>query len=222
MSSPLVLTVFAAYFLGSLPTGYLVGRARGIDLRKQGSGNIGATNALRVLGKPAGIFVLLVDAAKGALATAWLPGVATSVAGSPAGSGAGAGSIWLPIAGGVAAVLGHNYTCWLRFKGGKGIATSAGVLAGLLPAAFFTVLATFGLCLGISRIVSLSSLVAAAVLPFATWYWTRQPVLVGFTTILSVFAFVRHRANIARLRAGTEPRIGQRKAEPAAPRPPSP
>ncbi len=212
----LLLTFGAAYFLGSVPTGYLVGKARGVDLRTQGSGNIGATNALRVLGKPAGIAVLLVDACKGALGVTWIPVWAAAAGG--AGQLPASASAWLPVVGGIAAVVGHNYTCWLRFKGGKGIATSAGVLAGLVPASFLTVLGVFLASLAVSRIVSLSSLIAAAVLPVATWFWHREPVWVGFTLVLSVFAFVRHRANIARLRAGTEPRIGQVRPQTASPR----
>ncbi len=213
-----IATVAGAYLVGSFPTGYLVGKARGVDLRAHGSGNIGATNALRVLGKPAGTFVLLVDALKGWLACAWLPqAVVRALATSPSSATT---PDWLPLLGGLAAVLGHNFTCWLRFKGGKGIATSAGVLIGLVPLAFVTVLATFLGALAVSRIVSLSSLLAAAILPVATWYWHRQPLLTAFTAALAALAFHRHRANIGRLLAGTEPRLGAKRATPEAPPPP--
>lgn len=213
-----LVTLLGAYLLGSIPTGYLVGRARGLDLRTLGSGNIGATNALRVLGKPAGTFVLLADAFKGWCGCVAVPHLAVSWLG---GAETRAVPTWLSVLGGVSAVLGHNFTCWLRFKGGKGIATSAGVLLGIIPLAFVTVLGTFLASLAVTRIVSLSSLLAASILPLATWYWHREPLLIGFSVVLAALAIYRHRANIARLRAGTEPRIGQRAApapEPAAPR----
>lgn len=207
------VTLVLAYLVGSLPTGYLVGRARGIDLRSQGSGNIGATNALRILGKPAGIFVLVVDALKGWVGVSMVPALAVSMIGAPPGVGEASLS-WCSILGGVGAVLGHNFTCWLRFKGGKGIATSAGVLAGLLPLPFLVVLGTFLVVLGVFRIVSLASVTAAAVLPVATVYWHRQPSLIGFSTVLAALAIWRHRSNLRRLRDGTEPRIGQRPKTP--------
>lgn len=204
MDAAVVLTLVGAYFLGSIPTGYLVGRAKGIDLRAQGSGNIGATNALRVLGKPAGMFVLIVDALKGWLGAAWVPSMVLALMGTRTG---GVPATWLSVAGGVGAVLGHNFTCWLRFKGGKGISTSAGVLAGVLPVAFLVVLGVFVLVLMVGRIVSLASVCAAAALPVATWVWHRDPVLVGFALVLGVLAIWRHRGNIRRLIDGTEPRI---------------
>ena len=125
-----IIIVGAAYFLGSIPTGYLVARAKGIDIRAVGSGNIGATNAMRVLGKPAGIIVLLADALKGYAAVAWLCPLLMNLFNGPA-----ARVETLRIVAGIAAVLGHNYTCWLKFKGGKGIATSAGVYFALAPLA---------------------------------------------------------------------------------------
>src|SRR5947207_6616979 len=122
-----------AYLLGSIPTGFLVAKARGVDIRTVGSGNIGATNAFRVLGKGFGIFVLLVDALKGwvavqigaALVAQFIPGVELN---------------HLRITAGICAILGHNFTCWLNFKGGKGIATSAGVLIALVPLALAIIL----------------------------------------------------------------------------------
>ena len=128
----------AAYLLGSIPTGFLVARAKGIDIRTVGSGNIGATNAMRVLGKPAGIFVLLMDALKGYAAC--VCGFAvhfqllTHIPDLPMPSRARDRDTFAIIAG-IFAVLGHNYTCWLKFKGGKGIATSAGVYLALAPLA---------------------------------------------------------------------------------------
>lgn len=206
------VTLAAGYLLGSLPTGYLVGRAKGLDLRAVGSGNIGATNALRVLGKPAGIFVLVVDGLKGWAACTILPAVVLRGLGHSSG---GPPPIWLPVIGGLAAVLGHNFTCWLKFRGGKGVATSAGVLAGLMPLAFATVLAAFLIVLALSRIVSLGSLVAASILPFAAWYWHREPVLTGLGVALAALVVYRHRANIQRLLVGTEPRLGRKPAAPS-------
>ena len=216
-----LLTAFAAYFVGSIPTGYLVGRARGVDLRAHGSGNIGATNALRVLGKPAGSFVPLVDALKGLCGATIVPALAIRWTFGPDDLVAGRINPgvppWLLVVGGVCAVLGHNFTCWLRFKGGKGIAPSAGVLAGLLPQAFLAVLVVFLLCLLVTRIVSLSSITAAALLPIATWYWHRRPVYLAFALVLATLAIWRHRANIRRLLAGTEPRLGRKPAPAPAP-----
>src|SRR5882762_5618235 len=130
-----ILTALAAYLLGSIPTGFLVARAQGIDIRTVGSGNIGATNAMRVLGKPAGIFVLLLDALKGFAACTWFVSLILkffTVGPEPLNSqqviSASIGftpeqACILQIVAGICAVLGHNYTCWLKFKGGKGIAT---------------------------------------------------------------------------------------------------
>ena len=151
--------VALAYLLGSVPTGYLVARARGIDIRSVGSGNIGATNVFRILGKRAGAFVLLADALKGALAVLLLP--------RWLGGEAADERMQAALVAGVCAVLGHNFTCWLRFKGGKGIATSAGVLAAWAPWPFLATLGVFGAVLAASRYVSLASIVAAAALPLA-------------------------------------------------------
>jgi glycerol-3-phosphate acyltransferase PlsY len=211
-------TLIASYLLGSLPTGYLFGRWRGIDLRSVGSGNIGATNALRILGKPAGIAVLIIDALKGWLGCTVVPRLAFAWLASNE-SHAATAPVWLPLLGGLAAVVGHNYTCWLRFQGGKGIATSAGVVLGLLPYPFLVVIAIFMVSLAITRIVSLSSLIAALALVPVTWFCHQHPLLVGFSVALAAFAFVRHRANIQRIIAGKEPRIGQRPAPPPQPTP---
>lgn len=201
--APHLLVALAAYLFGSLPTGYLVARSKGIDIRATGSGNIGATNVFRILGKGPGILVLTVDALKGALAVLLLP---RWIAGTT-----GPDAIPLGMTAAVGAVLGHNFTCWLRFKGGKGIATSAGVLAALVPLPFVATLATFLLVLALSRIVSLSSIAAAAVLPFATAFLPPQDRrLVVLTSVLAVLAIARHHANIRRLVNGTERRIGQK------------
>ena len=200
------------YLLGSIPTGFLVARARGIDIRSVGSGNIGATNAFRILGKGPGSFVLLADAVKGAAGCAGLPWLAGLLGWIPADALADSLDT-LRITGGIASVLGHNYTCWLGFKGGKGIATSAGVLAALVPWAFLVVLAVFLVVFGISRYVSLGSISAAAALPVATWLTHGSRTLIGVTLFMSVLAIYKHRANISRLLQGTENRVGSPRKE---------
>jgi glycerol-3-phosphate acyltransferase PlsY len=209
------VAVVAGYFLGSIPTGYFVARARGVDIRAFGSGNIGATNVFRALGKGAGIFVLLADAAKGALAAGFLPGLILKLAASPAS----ASSEGLAIAAGVAAILGHNYTCWLHFKGGKGIATSAGVLLVLMPKGLGLALVVWLVVFVAWRYVSLASIVAAAALPVLVWLTGASPTLIGIALVLGALAVYKHRSNIQRLRAGTESRFTRR--SPAADRPSS-
>ena len=127
------LIVLAGYLVGSIPTGYLVGKAKGIDLRKEGSGNIGATNALRVLGKKAGILVLLIDLLKG-VAGCYLGIFTPQLLGMPAEE-IQTKHYALMLAGGISAVIGHTFTCWLKFKGGKGVATTAGVFLAIVPEA---------------------------------------------------------------------------------------
>ncbi|HEY1171833.1 MAG TPA: glycerol-3-phosphate 1-O-acyltransferase PlsY [Verrucomicrobiae bacterium] len=210
-----LVTAIVAYFLGSIPTGYLVAKAKGIDIRSVGSGNIGATNVFRILGKGPGIFVLSVDALKGFLAVGLVANLVWQFLGDQA---AGGNDIrhHLKIVAGICAVLGHNYTCWLKFKGGKGIATSAGVLIGLVPYAFLVALATWLIVFFASKYVSLASILAAVVLPFATWQLHGRTSLIVITTVMSVLAIYKHRANIQRLRAGTENRIGGNKTKPPA------
>ena len=215
-----VLTALGAYLLGSLPTGYLAAKAKGIDIRTVGSGNIGATNAMRVLGKPAGIAVLLVDALKGYAAVAWLaPWIFNQVAPHFFG-------LYVPFAkssvdlqtkftvlAGVCAVLGHNYTCWLNFKGGKGIATSAGVFLALAPLAVGIAIAVFAMAVIFTRYVSVGSVAAGVALPIAVWF-TRESMLLRIVTIaLGALAIYKHKANMQRLAAGTENRIGGKAKE---------
>lgn len=192
------LQLLAAYLLGAIPFAYLAGKTlRGIDIRQHGSGNVGATNVLRVLGKGPGAVVLALDMAKGWLAAAWLPGLAASPF-----------EAW-PAVLGLAAVLGHSYTCFLGFKGGKGVATSAGVLLGLAPVATLGALLVFALVLGISRMVSAASLLAALVLPPLAWQQHGAGAPVFWLGLgLAVLIWVKHIPNIKRILAGTESRIG--------------
>lgn len=198
-----LLIALGAFLLGSVPTGYLVARAKGVDIRKHGSGNIGATNVFRTLGKPLGIFVFAIDALKG-FAAVWL-----SVR-------YGGGSDWAGIIAAVAAIAGHNYTPWLGFKGGKGIATSAGVLLALMPWAVLAIAIVWGVVFRVSRYVSLASICAAAALPAAVGaLWSAgcggSGPLLGFSLAISALAIWRHRTNIGRLREGTEPRFERKK-----------
>ena len=201
-----ILTALGAYLLGAIPFGFLMAKAKGVDIRSVGSGNIGATNAMRVLGKPAGIFVLLMDAAKGFFAV----GVGYFIARSFGGAESQIETA--RILAGIFAVLGHNYTCWLKFKGGKGIATTAGVYLALAPWALVIALAVFILVLLVSRIVSVASMSAAAALPVVVWVMTPHNLFLGIvTTALSALAIYKHKSNIQRLMAGTESRLGQKK-----------
>ncbi len=201
-------TAAAAYLLGSLPTGYLMARARGVDIRAHGSGNIGATNVFRILGKPAGVAVLVIDGLKGYAACAWVTDLMLQWFGAAPG-------VVEPvrITAGMAAVLGHNYTCWLRFKGGKGIATSAGVLAALVPGALLIILTIWIVVFALTKYVSLASISASFALPFATWFMRHGPVMIAVSAALGVLAIYKHRANIQRLLEGTESRIGSKPRE---------
>jgi len=195
-----ILCAVVSYLLGSIPTGFVWCKARGIDIRTVGSGNIGATNVMRALGKPIGITVLLIDAAKGFVpvfaAPAFFPQADRTL---------------LEIVCCVAVVVGHNWTCWLKFKGGKGIATSAGALLAMLPMPLLWVLAIWGIVFAASRYVSLASIAAAVSLPVATWLITRDRTFIVFTAILGALAVYKHKSNIQRLLAGTENRIGGKK-----------
>jgi glycerol-3-phosphate acyltransferase PlsY len=208
-----IVVAVAAYLLGSIPTGFLVAKAKGIDIQKSGSGNIGATNVMRVLGKPAGIFVMLVDAAKGfsacVLAAIYFD---CCVPGPDYFDDA----YWilsrrLMLIAGIFAVLGHNYTCWLKFKGGKGIATTAGVYLALAPEALGIALAVFILAILVTRYVSVGSIAAAITLPTAVWILQPHNLFLGIvTTALGALAIYKHKSNIKRLMAGTESRLGKK------------
>jgi acyl phosphate:glycerol-3-phosphate acyltransferase len=187
----------ASYFLGSIPTGFLWAKARGVDIRTVGSGNIGATNVMRALGKGSGIIVLLIDAAKGFLPVWIAPRVFLGVDG-----------IALQITCCVFVIAGHNWTCWLKFKGGKGIATSAGALLAVLRVPLLCALGAWLVVFVIGRYVSLASICAAIVMPIATWFITHDQTLTVFTAILGAMAIYKHKSNIQRLLNGTENRVG--------------
>ena len=217
-----IIVAIAAYLLGSIPTGFLVAKAKGIDIRAVGSGNIGATNAMRVLGKPAGIFVLLVDCAKGYVACAFLPPLIYNwIDGLQLHFVMGMAQffrdesvevqIQYHLIAGIFAVLGHNYTCWLKFKGGKGIATSAGVYLALAPWALLIALVVFILAVAVTRYMSVGSIAGAIALPVAVWILPPHNLLLGIVTMaLGVLAIYKHKTNIQRLMAGTENRFGKK------------
>ncbi len=194
------LAVLAAFLAGSVPFGYLIGKANKVDLRKHGSGNIGATNVWRVLGRGWGLLAFLLDFLKGFLPVLVLERWTGTV---------GAAAETILVVAALAAILGHNFTPWLGFKGGKGVATSAGVLAALLPAAFGVVIVVWVAFFAVWRIVSLASLAAAVALPVATGlFYPGHPVFLGFTVVAGLLTIVRHHDNIGRLLRGEEKRIG--------------
>jgi acyl phosphate:glycerol-3-phosphate acyltransferase len=220
-----ILIALAAYLLGSIPTGYLVAKAKGIDIRAAGSGNIGATNAMRVLGKPAGIAVLIADTLKGYIVCAFLtplifnwlaphfptktdyPGI--NLFYPPFSDETVEFQTKILVLAGIFAVLGHNYTCWLKFKGGKGIATTAGVYLALAPVALGIALAVFILAILLTRYVSVGSIAAAVALPVAVSVMMPDNILLRIVTIaLGALAIYKHKSNIQRLIAGTESRFG--------------
>ncbi len=190
----------ASYFLGSIPTGFLWAKARGIDIRKVGSGNIGATNVMRALGKGPGAAVLFLDAAKGCLPVFVAPRIFPNVDNNA-----------LQITCCIFVIAGHDWTCWLRFKGGKGVATSAGALLAFLPLPLFCALGVWGIVFAIGRYVSLGSICAAVTMPIATWFLTKNTTLFVFTIVLGAVIIYNHKSNIQRLLTGTENRIGRRK-----------
>ena len=199
-----VAAIAAAYLLGSIPFGLLIGRMRGIDIRQVGSCNIGATNVMRTVGKGWGIFTLLLDALKGYLPAALFPLLLQRAGLMPDAP------VWLQIACGCSAILGHNFPLYLRFKGGKGVATSSGVLLGIAPLALLIGFVVFVVVFGISRFVSLGSITAAVVVPCVgvMLYWEQDgPLIPAVLAVLGVLVIWRHKANIARLRNGTENRI---------------
>jgi acyl phosphate:glycerol-3-phosphate acyltransferase len=207
-----ILTLLIAYLLGSVPTGFLVAKARGIDIRAVGSGNIGATNVFRILGKSAGVFVLLADAAKGWLAVQVVAKMLSDWFYPTAGPQA---NEWFAICAGCAAILGHNYSCWLHFQGGKGIATSAGVLVALVPVPLLIILGVWIAVFALSRYVSLASISASFTLPFAAWAVGESRTVTLITAGLAALAIYKHKANIKRLVEGTESRIEIKKRLPS-------
>lgn len=187
------ITVLFAYLLGSVPTGFLLGRLSGVDVREAGSGNVGAANVARVVGLKQGLSTLFGDLAKG-----FIPVFLSVQLG-----------LGLPVSSlaGLAAFLGHLYPVFLRFQGGKGVATALGVFLALAPTATGFLVLIFLVVAAVSRIVSLASLVAAAFAPVVFWLSSGSLYLIGSSFLISLMVFFRHRDNIVRLIAGVEPRF---------------
>lgn len=205
------LAILAGYLLGSVPTGYLAGRLRGIDIRTQGSGNLGATNVVRVLGWGLGVVVLLFDVAKGVAAAVVIPYLTGY-----------AGSDWLRVACGLAAVLGHTFTIFLGFKGGKGVATTYGVFLGLATLPTLLVFFVFLIVVAAGRYVSLGSLVSAVLFPLLIWAMGeggRDQAVLVLACVLAVGVFWTHRGNLSRLLQGREHKLGESPKPPEAKRP---
>ncbi len=202
MGGPIL--VLAGFAVGAVPFGYLIGRAAGIDVRRVGSGNIGAANLLRSVGRTAALLTLALDVGKGAIPVALA-------------RGAGLAPEWQAAAA-AAAVLGHIYTPFLKFRGGKGVATTLGALAVATWPVGAASVAVWLATVALFRFTSLAALVAAVLLPGLAWWLDGRGAFVALAVGLALLLVWRHRQNIERLRRGTEPRIGQR----AAAAPPSP
>lgn len=206
----ILISAVGGYLSGALPFGYWAGKLKGLDIRQHGSGNIGATNVIRVMGKGIGIPIFIMDAFKG-----WLPAWLAAFLLAREGFGQeiiSAGSV----AAGLSAVLGHMFTFWLGFKGGKGVATTAGVLLGIAPLAMLGGLAVWLLFFFTLRYVSLASMMAGVgvvitmvieMMRNGRWDF----VMLGFGVLIMLLVIVRHRSNISRLIAGTEPKGGSKK-----------
>ncbi|MAS95127.1 MAG: acyl-phosphate glycerol 3-phosphate acyltransferase [Verrucomicrobiales bacterium] len=193
------------YVVGATPFGFMAGKMKGLDIRDHGSGNIGATNAMRILGKPIGYTILFLDILKGLL-----PVLLAKSLGD---------SSLIAIATAIAAIMGHNYTFWLGFKGGKGIATTAGAVVPILPIPILVALLTWIITLKLSRYVSVASIAAAIAIPttvvvqsLIAGKW--DLAVLGLALFVCLLAIWKHRANISRLRRGEEPRAEKKRKEP--------
>lgn len=211
MTTPLLLAAVVGYLLGALPFGWLIARRFGINIFEHGSKNPGATNVKRVLGglfgqkgKRAGDLAFALDVLKGATAAGWPLFLR------------GTSSWQLQITGLIFALIGHSFCCWTRFKGGKGVATSAGGLVVLLPLPTLLAALAWIVTFYASRYVSLASIVAALVLPAAAWVLGAPSAFSILATVLGVFVILRHRSNIQRLFAGTENKFVKKPAAPSA------
>ena len=193
--------IAAAYFVGAVPFGYLIGRMRGVDVRTVGSKNIGATNVYRTVGKPWGFLAFFCDFAKGIAPTLacalWAEGHA----------GECASLVHLPVCVGLACIVGHTLTVFMRFRGGKGVATAFGVFLALLPLPTLLAFAVFVVAVWLSHYISLGSMLAAATLGVAVWFVPASPVLRAVADVVAVFVVVKHRSNISRIVHGCENRI---------------
>jgi glycerol-3-phosphate acyltransferase PlsY len=191
-----ILAVAVAYVVGSIPFAFLLARRRGVDLRRVGSGNVGASNVLRTSGVTNAVAAMLLDGGKGALAVLVAQRLTVGEA--------------TPIAAGIASIIGHIYPVWLRFRGGKGVATAAGVFAVLTPVALAIASAVFLFGVWATRYISAGSIAAAITLAVVAAASDVPGAVAAGAIVAAVIIVHRHRANLARLLAGTERRVGQR------------
>ena len=198
----LAIALFLSFLCGSIPFGVFIARSRGVDIRSVGSGNIGATNVWRVLGPKWGGVSFVLDVAKGVAG----PVIGRAILGENA-------TVEIALCG-VAAVLGHTFSPFLGFKGGKGIATSLGAMLGLMPLVGISIAAVWTISLAVSRMVSVASVVSCVALPILAWVLGAPPPFVVVAVSMGVVAFLKHIPNLKRIAAGTEPKVGQKKAAP--------
>ena len=198
-----LVSALVAYLLGSIPFGFVAGLIAGVDVRKHGSGNIGATNTLRVLGKKYGYSVFVADVLKGFLAVRialWLARFDPST------------GYFIGILAAFFVVVGHSFPVWLRFRGGKGVAAAAGACLGLVPLATLIAVLTWLATFLIFRYVSLASIIAAIALALSALFlgYAADPILLTFTCLIAALIILRHRSNIVRLLEGREPRFDRK------------
>ena len=191
-----IVLIAIAYILGSVPSGFLIGALSGVDVRSSGSGNIGATNVARLLGKSLGLLTLVADGGKGYIPVFFAQYLEMS-------------DVVIALVA-AAAFLGHLYPLFLRFKGGKGVATAFGALLAIAPTAPAALAIIFAIGVFASRMVSVGSVAAALAAPIALWAFSDGPVFVVLGVFLGLMVIVRHRENLKRLRAGTEPQFHAR------------
>lgn len=193
----LIIYCVCSYLIGAIPTGFLMAKlVKGVDIRTVGSGNPGATNVFRSVGAAAGIITFLFDALKG-----YLPVFVVAKM-------SGGGHVYWWILAGLCAIVGHVWTVFLGFKGGKGVATACGVFFALMPAATFFTFTFFLIIVYFTRYISVGSISAAAFLPAFAWVTGQPKVLCGFAAIVGLLVIIKHRNNIARLIKGTENKFG--------------
>ena len=208
MLVPLLIAAVVGYLLGSLPFGYLVARAKGVNIFETGSKSPGATNVRRVLGNGPGNLVLFLDMVKGALAVGFFP--ALHVLGPQYCPFDSDGLLILQMTGLVAAILGHSFSCFTKLRGGKSVASGAGGFAVLFPLGMAIALGVFLATLATSRYVSLGSMLGAASLPFAAFAFKQGSPMIALSAMIAAFVIYRHRGNLVRIRAGTESKVGQK------------
>lgn len=215
MVVPYALSAIAAYLVGSIPFGYLAGLSMGVDIRTVGSGNIGATNVFRTLGRKLGIATFVLDLMKGLVAVAVIPTGVWMAMGA-----AGASPLGAELVAAVAVLLGHAFPLFLDFKGGKGVATGAGIAIGVAPNAALLGLALWIVVFAVTRYVSVASIVAALAVGGGVWLLdnAREPrhLVPAVIALMALLIVVKHKSNIARLLRGTENRFSFTKRKPPA------